>query len=354
LASLAASGSALNPPVFHTHSRPLDTKVNLSFLPLLLIVPEEGAPEFFVPAIFSQRVSELSWIDNITIWEDDSSPFEGLESLVSEIGLSSGDKVLIDDHMWALFSINIQDIFDSELGLASNILDELRTIKDDKELEAMRRAADIADEVSEAVRSLEAIGMKETELAAEINYRIQSAGAEPAYDPVASSGPNTARPSHRAGNRTIERGDPVLFDFGCRVNGYSTDQARVTVFEGNPPEGFESAHDAVISARDAAIDEIAPDVKAADIAKRCRSVLEERGYGDQIIHRSGHGIGLDVHEKPNISQGDNTLLKPGMTLSLEPGIYFPGKWGIRIEGVVAVTETGARDLNTSPYQWEPF
>jgi Xaa-Pro aminopeptidase len=211
--------------------------------------------------------------------------------------------------------------------------------------------------VSVEIRELgeEVIGMTETELADEIERRLASAGGEEvAFDTIAGSGPNGAKPHHRHEDREIRRGDPLVLDFGAYVDRYPGDQTRTVVLAGDPPEDYEAVHEVVREAQQAAVEAIEPGVPAEAVDRAAREVIEDAGYGEEFVHRTGHGVGLDVHESPYIVAGNETQLEPGMVFSVEPGIYLEGEFGVRIEDLVVVTEDGCERLNDSPRTWEPL
>ncbi|AUX09804.1 Xaa-Pro aminopeptidase [Halalkaliarchaeum desulfuricum] len=321
----------------------------------LFVTPDDTL--FLAPEMYDEQIRDESPIDDVRTWSDDEDPTVLLQSIGEELSIT-GDRLLVDDRMWAMFTQDLREVFpEATFGLASELLADLRIRKDDAELDRLERAASIADSVSESVRTLgkDAIGMTERELAVEIERRLEDAGGEgTSFDVVVGSGPNGARPHHRHGDRAIEAGDPVVLDFGTRMDGYPSDQTRTVVFEGEPPTEFEPAFDAVLAAQKAGIGAVEPGVEAREIDRAAREVIEKRGYGDRFIHRTGHGVGLDVHEPPYITGENDRQLEAGMVFSVEPGVYIEGKFGIRIEDLVVVTENDCRRLNRSPRTWKPL
>ncbi|ELY96483.1 M24 family metallopeptidase [Natrialba taiwanensis] len=322
---------------------------------LFLFVTADEAV-FLAPTMYDTQLAAETPVSSIRTWDDGDDPTTLLATLGNELGIESG-RLLVDDRMWARFTQDLRKTFpEATFGLASQLLDDLRIRKDDRELDHLRAAATIADDVSSAIRSLgaDAIGLTETELADEIETRLSAAGGNGvSFETVVGSGPNGARPHHRHTDRTIRHGDPVVLDFGTVVNGYPSDQTRTVVFAGDPPAGFEDAHDAVLAAQQAAIRTVEPGIEAQEIDHAARNVLDERGYGDRFIHRTGHGVGLEVHEPPYITDGNDLELEPGMVFSIEPGVYLDDEFGIRIEDLVVVTDEGCERLNRSPRTWEP-
>jgi Xaa-Pro aminopeptidase len=325
---------------------------------LLLFVGREDV-RMVVPGLYADQVDAEVWIpeQKRIVWADDEDPTEAVHEAVADLGIGEG-RVLVDDRMWALFTHDLRAAMPgADFGLASEVLRDLRIRKDESELAAMREAAAIADDVSEEVRAMgdAAVGMTERELATEVRERMEArGGVGSSFDVIVGSGENGALPHHRHGDRTIRSGDPVVLDFGTRVDGYPSDQTRTAVFSGEPPEGFHDAFAAVRAAQDAGVEAAGPGVEAQAVDRAARSVLEERGYGEQFVHRTGHGVGLEVHEPPWIVEGNRRELEPGMVFSVEPGVYFPGEYGVRIEDLVVVTDEGVERLNGSDYGWEPL
>jgi Xaa-Pro aminopeptidase len=321
---------------------------------LLLFVPATGDPVFLVPDLYEHQVREASWVGDVRTWTDGDDPREAVAEVADDLGLAGGH-LLVDDTMWARFTQDLRAVLpEATFGLASEVLADLRVRKDDTEIDALRRAGAVADRVVADLRDLgpEAVGLTEAELAREIETRLGDAGgAGVSFDPVVGSGPNGAKPHHRHGDRVIEAGDPVVLDFGTRVDGYPSDQTRTVVFDGEPPEQFAEVHRVVREAQQAAVDAIRPGVSAESVDAAAREVIESAGYGEQFVHRTGHGVGLDVHEEPYIVAGNDRELDAGMVFSVEPGVYLPGEFGVRIEDLVVVTEDGCERLNDTDRGW---
>ncbi|WP_122088729.1 M24 family metallopeptidase [Halalkalicoccus subterraneus] len=321
----------------------------------LFVTPETAL--FVAPEMYDAQIKDESPITDVRTWGDIEDPTALLETVGDELGLEGGH-LLVDDRMWALFTQDLQATFpEASFGIASKVLENLRVRKDEAELDRLREAARLSDTVSKEIRALGAgaIGMTERELAAEIGDRLASAGGEGvSFETVVGSGPNGARPHHRHGERTIESGDPVVLDFGTWFEGYPGDQTRTVVFDGEPSAKLREVHEAVLEAHNAGVEAVEPGVEAREIDRAARTVLEDRGYGDAFIHRTGHGVGLDVHEPPYITSENGRKLEPGMVCSVEPGVYLEGEFGVRIEDLVVVTEDGYERLNDSPRTWRPL
>ncbi len=321
---------------------------------LLLFVPAEGDPVFLVPELYGEQIREASWVPDVRTWSDDEDPRPHVERVTDELGLGGGH-LLVDDSMWALFTQDLRAVLpEATFGLASDVLGDLRCRKDEAELEAMRAAAAVADETVRDLRDLgeAAVGMTEAELAEEIEALLSANGGDGvSFEIIAGSGPNGAKPHHSHGERTIQPGDPVVLDFGTRVDHYPSDQTRTLVFDGDPKPEYREVHEVVREAQQAGVEAVEPGVTAGEVDAAAREVIENAGYGGQFIHRTGHGVGLDVHEEPYIVAGSDRELEPGMVFSVEPGVYLPGEFGVRIEDLVAVTEDGCERLNETGRGW---
>ena len=322
---------------------------------LLLFVPAAGEPVFFVPALSDEQIREASWVDDVRTWDDADDPVPRITEIAAELGLDEGH-VLVDDTMWALFTQDLRTALpEATFGLASEIVGDLRVRKDDAEIDAMRRAGAVADETVRDLRELGegALGLTEAELADEIEALLEAnGGTGVSFETIVGAGPNGAKPHHHHSDREIEAGEPVVLDFGTRVDGYPSDQTRTLVFGGEPSEEVEEVHEVVQEAQQAGVDAVQPGVTAESVDAAAREVIEAAGYGEQFVHRTGHGVGLDVHEEPYVVEGNDRELEPGMVFSVEPGIYLPGEFGVRIEDLVVVTEDGCERLNDTDRGWE--
>jgi len=318
----------------------------------LFFLPADGDPTFVVPRLEAESIRSATWVDDVRTWDDDNGPDPVLDPLLDAL---SPSRVLLADRMWAEFALAIQRrLPEASVGLASESLGPLRRRKDDRELDALRAAADAADATMQDVRALgaEAVGMTEAALAAFVEDRLATHGGEGvAFETIVAAGPNGADPHHGSGDREIRAGDPVVLDFGTRVDGYVSDQTRTVVFDGEPPAAFEAVHDTVREAQAAGVSAVGPGVRTGEVDRAAREVIAHAGYGDRFVHRTGHGVGLDVHEEPNVATGGGTELEPGMVFSVEPSVYLPDRFGVRIEDLVVVTEEGAERLNHTDRGW---
>lgn len=232
--------------------------------------------------------------------------------------------------------------------LGSAPLDMARRYKDAAEQEAVRKASAINDQVVEAAIAALRDGVTELELASLINREFAARGADVADGPqLVCFGPNAADPHHAPGHDALRRGQGVTFDIFTPIGRYWCDMTR-TVFWGSADEEQRRVYDTVLRANLAGIAAVRPGVPLRDIDRAARRIIEEAGYGPYFTHRLGHNIGLDCHEPPDVSSASDAVAQPGMVFSIEPGIYLPGRVGVRIEDLVLVTETGCEVLNKAP------
>jgi Xaa-Pro aminopeptidase len=247
---------------------------------------------------------------------------------------------------WA-FMRTLRDKTASRLLPTKGIVEKLRETKDDDELAALQAAATAGDAAFSALPGLIAEATTESDLGHRLVDVMEEAGGSRAgWEPIVAVNANAALPHHRAG--TGELGDGVLLlDYGCTVDGYHSDMTRTVAVGDVPDPEFERVYAAVLEANRAGIDAVRPGAVAGDVDEVCRSVLREHGYEEAFIHSTGHGVGLDIHEAPSLRRSSTAVLAPGHVVTIEPGVYLPGRFGVRIEDMVAVTTSGAAVLTAS-------
>ncbi|HET8989447.1 MAG TPA: Xaa-Pro peptidase family protein [Humibacillus sp.] len=258
--------------------------------------------------------------------------------------------VAVSDMTPALHLLQLRDAGATDQRLAGPVLRELRMRKDTGELAELRAAGAAIDRVHARVEEWLRPSRTEAEVAADIAAAIVEEGHAAADFVIVGSGPNGASPHHSVSDRVIERGDVVVVDIGGPLpSGYNSDSTR-TYAVGAPREpDVAEAYAALQAAQQAAVAAVRPGVTCESVDAAARSVLADAGLADHFIHRTGHGIGLDVHEEPYIVTGNDLVLEAGMTFSIEPGVYLTGRWGARIEDIVAVTSNGVERYNTRPH-----
>jgi Xaa-Pro dipeptidase len=264
-------------------------------------------------------------------------------------GLGAGP-IAVSDMTPALHLLQLRDAGAADQRLAGPILRELRMRKDPVELAELRAAGAAIDRVHARVGEWLRPGRTEAQVAADIAAAIVEEGHTAADFVIVGSGPNGASPHHSVSERVIERGDVVVVDIGGPLpSGYNSDSTRTYAVGSAREPDVAEAYAALQAAQHAAVDAVRPGVTCESVDAAARSVLEEAGLAHHFIHRTGHGIGLDVHEEPYIVTGNDLVLEPGMTFSVEPGVYVAGRWGARIEDIVAVTSDGVERYNTRPH-----
>jgi Xaa-Pro aminopeptidase len=223
---------------------------------------------------------------------------------------------------------------------APSTVERLRLIKDDDELLRIRAAVNLGAKLFDRALQVLRPGVKETEVAAEMEFAARRAGAaEMSFPTIIASGARSALPHGRASEQAIPSGAFVVCDFGVILSGYCSDQTR-TVWVGAVPKDARKAYEAVRDAQQAAVEAVRPGITVGEVDEAARKVLRKAGLARYFTHSTGHGVGLEIHESPRVAAGQKEVLKPGMVITIEPGVYFPGKWGIRIEDMVAVTAGG--------------
>jgi Xaa-Pro aminopeptidase len=307
----------------------------------LLILPGGRDPVLVVPALEYPAAEIAPGMGGVELeaWRDGEDPYE----LAARI-LRAG-RYAITDATWAVHLLALEHATaDCLFVAAGRALPLLRAVKDGQEIERLRAAAEGADAAFAEVVMMRFEGRREMDVAADLERLLREHGHERVDFTVVGSGPNGASPHHHSGERAIQAGDAVVMDFGGAANGYCSDITR-TVFVGEPTEEQRRVHDTVRAAQQAAFETVRPGVPAQEVDRAARTLIEDAGFGEFFVHRTGHGIGIEIHEPPYIVEGNETPLQPGMTFSDEPGVYLPGKFGVRIEDQLVVTDEGAERLN---------
>ncbi len=305
----------------------------------MLVVPSEGECSLFVPELEAARVEHGPF--ELVPWAETDDPVRMVARAAGPTRLAA-----IGDHTWSAFLVGLQAEMPSTMWTAASALTKaLRMRKDPAEIEALRQAAAAVDRVLARVPlELRFSGRTEREVARDFAEMTVAEGHDMAWAPIVASGPNGASPHHEPGDRVIGEGDVVVCDFGGRIGGYHSDTTR-TVIVGEPSPRQAEVHALVKAANDAARAAVAPGVSCEDVDAAARQVIADGGFGGYFIHRTGHGIGLEIHEHPYIVEGNDLELEDGMTFSIEPGIYLAGEFGVRIEDIVACGSDAVDDLN---------
>jgi len=309
-----------------------------------------GAEEGFVlvgprmgSAAWVYEAKGKPWINELRIIDESETPEKVLEEVLK--GFDVKGDVMVDERAWAQGGLLIQkNLPRSGLRLASEIIDPMKMIKDKNEIALMKKVGEITDKVyGEVVNHLK-VGLKEEEVAHEVDYQFTKHNSDQTsfVTGVRFSSPKRPRRLHasRSTSRSLHEGDTITFDFGGVYQGYCSDFGR-TVYVGDPPEKVKEIHNAVMDAQAAAIQVMVSDtITAQGLDRIARGLITDRGYGECFGHRLGHGIGVTVHEPPFLYIPDDTMLQTGMTFTVEPSIRLPNSWSVRVEDVVMVTEEG--------------
>jgi Xaa-Pro aminopeptidase len=309
-----------------------------------LVVPAAVEPALFVPRLeLAAAKAAITQDLEMVPWGETEDPFALVAKRIGAAG-----SVGLSDAMWAMFVLRFRDVLPgARQVLASSVLRDLRIRKSPAEVAALREAGAAIDRVHAQVAGWLKPGLSERAVGSRIGEAILAEGHGQVDFTIVASGPNAASPHHEVSDRVLGAGDVVVVDIGGRMlSGYCSDSTR-TYAIGEPPAEFAAYYSVLQSAQAAACEAVRPGVTAESVDLAARSVIEAAGYGEQFIHRTGHGIGLETHEDPYIVSGNTQVLEPGMAFSIEPGIY-PGPHGARIEDIVVVTEDGVERLNLTP------
>ena len=310
-----------------------------------LVVPSSGAtPSVVLPKLELASLGGSATADlrlRVLDWVDGQDPY----AIVVD-ALGGGRRVAVADAMPALHLVPLADAFGALPILATGVLRQLRMIKDDSEIEALRRAGAAIDRVHARMASILRVGRTEAEVGADIAAAILEEGHVGVDFTIVGSGPNGASPHHDVSARVVEAGDVVVVDIGGETaTGYRSDCTRTYAVGQAPGADVAEWYGVLQQAQAAAVAAVRPGVPAEEIDAVARRVITDAGYGEHFIHRTGHGIGLDTHEAPYIVEGNDLPLVAGMAFSVEPGIYLPGRCGARIEDIAVCTAEGGERLN---------
>jgi Xaa-Pro aminopeptidase len=258
---------------------------------------------------------------------------------VTRIGLEAGNVTWSGQRAWA-------DVLGGDtLVPTANAVEALRERKDAAELARMERAAAIADAALFEVLPLMSQGITEEHFALELDTAMRRGGAEgTAFETIVAAGENSAKPHHHPGSRRINGGDPVVVDFGAMFEGYRSDMTRTFCVDAEPEGELARIFDVVQTSQAAGAAAVRPGIAAKDVDDVCRRIIADAGWAERFEHGTGHGVGLDIHEAPTVSQLGTAILAPGFVVTVEPGVYVPGHGGVRVEDTLVVTEDGARPL----------
>ena len=314
------------------------------FLGMLLTLDREA---MVVPRLYADEVAARVGVPDVRIWDDNSSPFDLVAALAREFGVSRG-RWAVDDSLPFSMVTRVQAAVPGCTPVpASRVLAPLRAQKEPGEVEWMRHAARITQEAVVETLHEVCLGVAARNVAAALEDRMRRKGASFVESSIVAVGAIAAMPHARAGEQLLKSGEVLLIDVGCRCQGYRSDLTRTYIL-GKAPARVGRVYRAVRDAYEAARALIRPGIALGEVDRVARDVIAKAGFESNFIHRLGHGIGLDPKEEPYAVAGNPTQCLPGHTFSVEPGVYFPGKFGLRLEDVVVVTETGNEALSDLP------
>jgi D-alanyl-D-alanine dipeptidase len=311
-----------------------------------LVLDPRGTATIVCPVLEAPRVGVAAPDVERRTWGETDDPYAAVASLVRAPGT-----IAVADQMWASFVLKLQAaLADRSFVVASEITRELRMRKDAAELEALRLVSESADRAYRRILKRPFGGRTEREIGADLAEILRAEGHDEVGFTIVASGPNGASPHHETGDRRIADGDTVVLDFGGAMSGYRSDITRTVHVGKTAGREEQEVHDVVRRAQEAGYAAARKDASAESVDGAARRVIDEAGYGEFFIHRTGHGIGLDGHEHPYLVRGNREKLEPGMAFSIEPGIYLPGRFGVRIEDVAVIDADGsARPLNRADH-----
>jgi Xaa-Pro dipeptidase len=316
--------------------------------PMLCFLPVNDEPFFYVPELYYEHVSSSTWIRKILSWKDGENSLDKIKQLISKF---TNGKIAFDGPMrldWLLPVLDTSVL--PRMVVADEIIKPLREIKSDDEIGLIRRAGELACKAFDKCIGDIRPGLTEREFAALLERTmVEIGGSSPAFRSIVATGANSSMPHYRAGNTIIERGRPLVIDFGVNYKFYNSDMTR-TVFIGEPSGDFKEIYSSVAEAQELGISLVNHGSEARMIDLKVRDYLSLKGLSKYFIHRTGHGIGLEVHENPYINSSNTETLATGMCFSVEPGVYLQAKFGVRIEDIVVVGRNSAEIL--TPYTRE--
>jgi Xaa-Pro aminopeptidase len=317
----------------------------------VLVLPQVGEPVLVVPGLEAPRVEHADGLFELRPWSDAEDPVDLVVDLLKRADASS---LAVSDRAWATTVLALQRRLPKAEWLeASRVTSPIRAVKDDAEMDALRAAGAAADRVANILQSggIPLVGRTEAEVSAQIGALLVAEGHSAVNFAIVGSGPNAASPHHEPGSRVIGRDETVVCDFGGTLSldggpGYCSDITR-TVVTGPPSPEVAECYAVLLEAQQAAVAAARAGVTAASVDRVARSIIDAAGFGDLFVHRTGHGIGIEEHEDPYLVVGNDEVLVPGHAFSVEPGIYQPGRFGMRLEDIVVIGADGSPDpLNT--------
>jgi Xaa-Pro aminopeptidase len=310
----------------------------------MLVVPCDGDATLVVPRLEAPRVVEQAGVFSLLPWNETDDPVAIVARLAGRPGT-----VAIGDTMWARFLVELLGHWPSsstKYVRSIEVMNALRMRKDAGEIAALAAAGAAVDRIATELQTgrIPLIGRTEAQISADLGARILAEGHQRVNFAIVGAGENAASPHHHASQRVVNDGEIVLCDFGGTMDGYCSDITRC-VFLGDPPADVADAYAVLLEAQRAAVLAGTVGTPCEEVDRVARRIISAAGYGEYFIHRTGHGIGMEEHEDPYMVEGNGLPLEPGHAFSVEPGIYLPGRWGMRLEDIVVATDAGPLAVN---------
>jgi Xaa-Pro aminopeptidase len=312
----------------------------------MLVVPKDGEATLVVPRLEAPRVVDRPDVFTLLPWNETEDPVAIVARLAGR-----PSAVAVGDTMWARFLVGLLGHWPSTSTTylrSTAVMNALRTRKDDSEIAALAAAGAAVDRIAGQLQAgqIPLAGRTEAQVSADLGARIIAEGHQRVNFAIVGAGENAASPHHHASDRVIKEGEIVLCDFGGTMDGYCSDITRC-VFLGDPPAEVAEAYAVLHEAQAAAVVAGTVGTPCEEVDRAARRIIAAAGFGDYFIHRTGHGIGMDEHEDPYMVEGNDLPLEPGHAFSVEPGIYLPGRWGMRLEDIVVATTAGPLPVNAA-------
>lgn len=323
----------------------------------MLVLPRDGDAVLVVPRLEAPRVVERPEVFSVHPWNETDDPIAVVSDLLAA-GSVSRSRLAVGDRTWARFLVDLQAALPAvSWQKAGEVVGPLRAVKDRAEVESLRRAGAAVDAVAADLQAgrIPLVGRTEADISADMSRRILDAGHQHVNFAIVAAAENAASPHHDASERVVAEGEVVLCDFGGTMLdaagvGYCSDITRCVVAGGGPVPGEVAEAYAVLhEAQQAAVAAAVVGTTCAEVDATARRIIADAGYGDLFIHRTGHGIGVEEHEDPYIVAGNDTPLVAGHAFSIEPGIYVPGRFGLRLEDIVVAADAGPDALNVADH-----
>jgi Xaa-Pro aminopeptidase len=312
----------------------------------MLVLPANGDAVMVIPRLEAPRVKPMPNVFSLRPWNETDDPVAITAELVRSAAPTSR-VVAVGDQMWARFLVDLMPLLpNTQYRRSVDVIGSLRMRKDSAEIEALRAAGSAVDIIADDLQAgrIALVGRTEAQVSADLSARIIAQGHDVVNFAIVAAGENAASPHHHPGSRVIQPNEIVLCDFGGTMNGYCSDITRC-VYTGEPSSEVAEAYAVLFEAEAAAVRAATVGTPCEEVDAVARRVITAAGFGEYFIHRTGHGIGLDAHEDPYIVSGNSLALEAGHAFSIEPGIYMPGKWGMRLEDIVVATVDGPDSMN---------